>query len=100
MTAAQTQSFNAGFILLFAPVFAGLWSWLGRMNKDPNTVLKFGLALGQVGLGFLILGWGVMFANEDYKVPLIFLALAICSTQLVNSSCHPWGFRRLPNCRP
>ncbi len=76
VTAAQTQSFNAGFILLFAPVFAGLWSWLGSMNKDPNTVLKFGLALGQVGLGFLILAWGVMFADNDYKVPLIFLALA------------------------
>jgi len=76
VTAAQTQSFNAGFILLFAPVFAGLWSWLGNMNRDPNTVLKFGLALGQVGLGFLVLAWGVMFANNDYKVPLIFLALA------------------------
>lgn len=76
VTAAQTQSFNAGFILLFAPVFAGLWSWLGNMNKDPNTVLKFGLALGQVGLGFLILAWGVAFADADYKVPLIFLMLA------------------------
>ncbi|MDB5493633.1 MAG: transporter, partial [Phenylobacterium sp.] len=30
MTAAQTQSFNPGFILLFAPVFSALWAFLGR----------------------------------------------------------------------
>ena len=77
VTAAQTQSFNAGFILLFAPVFAGLWSWLGKRRKDPNTVMKFGFALAQVGLGFLVLAWGgSSFANGEYQVPLIFLALA------------------------
>ena len=77
VTAAQTQSFNAGFILLFAPVFAGIWAWLGARRKDPNTVLKFGLALAQVGLGFLVLAWGgANFADSNYQVPMIFLALA------------------------
>ena len=55
--AAQTQSFNAGFILIFAPVFAALWAWLGRRGRDPNPVVKFGLGLVQVGLGFLVLVW-------------------------------------------
>ena len=77
VSAAQTQSFNAGFILLFAPAFSALWAWLGRRRQDPNTVLKFGMALAQVGLGFLVLAWGgTSFANGDYQVPLIFLALA------------------------
>ena len=77
VTAAQTQSFNAGFILLFAPVFAGIWAWLGARRKNPNTVLKFGLALAQVGLGFLVLAWGgASFADSNYQVPMIFLALA------------------------
>jgi proton-dependent oligopeptide transporter, POT family len=30
MTAAQTQSFNSGFILLLAPVFSAIWAYLGR----------------------------------------------------------------------
>jgi POT family proton-dependent oligopeptide transporter len=30
ITAAQVQSFNAGFILIFAPIFAALWAWLRR----------------------------------------------------------------------
>lgn len=76
MTAAQTQSFNSGFILLFAPAFAALWAFLGRRNLDPSAPMKFSLALMQVGLGFLILVAGVKFADGAYKVPLIFLAMA------------------------
>ncbi len=76
VTAAQTQSFNSGFILLFAPAFAALWAWLGARKADPNTALKFALALVQVGLGFWVLVWGVQFADDSYRVPLVFLVLA------------------------
>lgn len=76
MTASQTQSFNSGLILIFAPVFAALWAFLGRRNLDPSAPMKFSLALMQVGIGFLILVAGVKFADGAYKVPLIFLALA------------------------
>jgi POT family proton-dependent oligopeptide transporter len=76
MTTAQTQSFNPGFILMFAPVFALLWTWLARKNLDPNPMWKFGLALLQVGGGFLLLVYGAKFADAQFRVPLIFLALA------------------------
>lgn len=75
ITAAQTQSFNAGFILILAPVFSFLWAALGRVNLDPNPALKFGLALVQAGLGFLVLVWGTQFADGSFKVPLVFLML-------------------------
>jgi POT family proton-dependent oligopeptide transporter len=75
-TAAQTQSFNAGFILIFAPIFAATWAWLGRKNWDPSPLIKFGLGLVQVGVGFLILVYGAGYADESYKLPLVFLALA------------------------
>jgi POT family proton-dependent oligopeptide transporter len=75
ISAAQTQSFNAGFILIFAPIFAALWAWLGQRGRDPNPTLKFGLALLQVGLGFLVVVWGAGLAGADYRVPLMLLAL-------------------------
>lgn len=77
LTAAQTQSFNAGYILIFAPIFAALWAGLGKKNKDPNPVLKFALGLLQVGLGFLIVVWGVEagFVNEAFRAPLFLLAV-------------------------
>ncbi|MEZ5961118.1 MAG: oligopeptide:H+ symporter [Hyphomonadaceae bacterium] len=75
VTAGQTQSFNAGFILIFAPVFAAIWAFLEKRKADPNDALKFALALVQVGAGFLVLVWGANFADENYRVPLIFLVL-------------------------
>ncbi|MCA0357851.1 MAG: peptide MFS transporter [Proteobacteria bacterium] len=73
--APQTQALNAGWILIFAPVFAAIWTFLGARGKDPNPVVKFGLALIQVGAGFLLLQWGSTFADGAFKLPLIFLVL-------------------------
>jgi POT family proton-dependent oligopeptide transporter len=73
---AQTQTFNAGFILIFAPVFAALWAWLGARRRDPNPVAKFGLGLIQVGLGFFALVWGAQFHDAAFRTPMVFLALA------------------------
>lgn len=75
MSAAQTQSFNAGFILIFAPIFAAMWAWLGARGRDPNPTLKFGFGLLQVGLGFLVVVWAQGLADESYRMPLIMLAL-------------------------
>jgi POT family proton-dependent oligopeptide transporter len=75
ITAPQVQSFNAAFILIFAPVFSALWVWLGRRNKDPNPLIKFGLALIQLGAGFLVLVWGSQYHDAAFRVPLVMLAL-------------------------
>lgn len=71
--AAQTQSFNAAFILIFAPVFAALWAYLARRNLDLNPTMKFGLGLVQVGLGFLVVVWGAGLADSAFRVPLMLL---------------------------
>ncbi|WP_156679024.1 peptide MFS transporter [Sphingomonas profundi] len=77
MNAAQTNFFNPAFIVIFAPVFAALWTWLGRRRLEPSTPVKFGLGLMQVGLGFLVLVIGIThFAGPDFRVPLVWLALA------------------------
>jgi len=75
ITAAQTQAFNAGFILIFAPLFAALWAGLGRRGRDPDPVMKFGLGIIQVGLGFLVVVWGVNagLVNEAFRTPIFML---------------------------
>ena len=75
ISAAQTQSFNAGLILIFAPIFAALWAWLASRNLDLDPVMKFGLGLLQVGLGFLVVFWARDLADDQYRMPLIMLAL-------------------------
>ncbi len=74
--AAQTQSFNAGFILILAPIFAALWGYLGRKGRDPNPVTKFGLGLAQVGLGFLVIVASQGFADAQFRMPLMVLGFA------------------------
>ena len=74
MTPAQTQSFNSGFILILAPIFAALWAYLEPRHLDPNAPAKFGLAMLQIAAGFAVLVWGAEnFASAEYRVPMIFL---------------------------
>jgi POT family proton-dependent oligopeptide transporter len=71
---AQTQFFNAIFIVCLAPLFSLLWQALGRRGLEPGIPVKFGLALAGVGGGFLFLVWGSQFAGDDFKVGLWWLA--------------------------
>jgi POT family proton-dependent oligopeptide transporter len=75
ISAAQTQSFNAGFILIFAPIFAAAWAWLAQRGRDPNPTLKFGFGLLQVGLGFLVVVWAQGLADASFRMPLFMLGL-------------------------
>jgi POT family proton-dependent oligopeptide transporter len=74
ITPAQTQSFNAGLILILAPIFAAIWAFLEPRHLDPNAPAKFGLALLQIAAGFAVLVWGAEnFVGPEFRVPLIFL---------------------------
>jgi len=74
ISAGQTQSFNAIFIVLLAPVFSMLWNGLAKRGLEPSIPVKFALALMGVGAGFLFLVWGSQFAGSDFKVALWWLA--------------------------
>ena len=76
MNAAQTQSFNAGMIVLLAPMFAWVWTTLGQRGAEPSVPVKFALGLVLAGIGFLILVFaGKTQADENAMVPLIWLVL-------------------------
>ena len=69
------QSINPIYIILLGPVFAWLWTTLGRKGLEPSTPAKFGLALMQLGFGFLVLNWGAGYAGGDGRIPVLFLFL-------------------------
>jgi POT family proton-dependent oligopeptide transporter len=69
------QSINPIYIVLFAPFFAALWQWLGRKGLEPSAPAKFGLALTQVGLGFLVFVWGANTVGASVLTPVIFVFL-------------------------
>jgi POT family proton-dependent oligopeptide transporter len=69
------QSINPIYIILLAPLFAGLWVALGRRGLEPSAPAKFGLALAQMGLANLILVWGAEAYGLAAMTPVIFVFL-------------------------
>src|SRR5918993_2657915 len=69
------QSINPIYIILLAPLFAGLWQWLGRRGKEASAPAKFGLALAQMGLANLVLVWGAEAYGIAAMTPVIFIFL-------------------------
>ena len=57
------QSANPLFILIFAPLLAILWPWLGRRGRDPSTPRKFGIGLVLVALSYGLTAWASRYAT-------------------------------------
>ena len=64
--AAWFQSLNPFFIITLAPILAILWVKLGK--REPNSPVKFALAMFFLALGFLCMIGAVMQQNGDTSV--------------------------------
>jgi len=73
--AAVFQSINAIYIVLLAPFFAILWTWLARRGLEPSAPAKFGLGMTQLGAGFLVLVLGASSAGAGNLTPVLFIFL-------------------------
>jgi len=73
--AAIFQSINPIYIILLAPLFAWLWTWLGRRGLEPSTPAKFGLGMMQLGAGFLVLVAGAYAFGLETATPIVFIFL-------------------------
>ncbi len=69
------QSINPIYIIMLAPLFAALWVILGKRGLEPSAPAKFGLALLQVGAGFLVFVWGANSVGVEAMTPVIFVFL-------------------------
>ncbi|HEY9516255.1 MAG TPA: peptide MFS transporter [Gemmatimonadaceae bacterium] len=77
------QSVNPAVILLFAPLFAWLWVWLGRRGLEPSTALKMVIGLTLLGIGFIFLAIGGRHADAGVLVSPLWLIAAF--------TFHTWG---------
>jgi POT family proton-dependent oligopeptide transporter len=77
------QSVNPAVILVFAPVFAALWSWLGARRWEPSTALKMVLGLALLGVGFIFMVLGGSRADHGILVSPFWLVAAY--------TFHTWG---------
>lgn len=100
MAPAQVQGFQASWILIFAPVVAAIWTWLGRRGRDPNPAAKFALGLLAVGASYYVIILGARFAGPTAQVPLAFLVLAYLAQVLGELCLSPVGLSEMTKLAP
>lgn len=66
--ASTLQLINPFFIVVFAPIFGWLWTWLASRDANPSIPVKFGLGLLGLSAGFFVLAWGAANASEANPV--------------------------------
>ena len=87
------QSANPLYILIFAPLLAVLWPWLGRRGKDPSTPRKFGIGLLLVALSYGLTAWAIRYAMApDAKVGWSVLAGCYWLQTIGELAINPIGY--------
>ncbi len=87
---AWLQSINPIFIIIFAPIFAALWTHLG--SRAPSTPAKFAIALFGVGLSFLIMIPPAMAADSAQESAMWWLVGCLPGADLVGIAAEPQWF--------
>ncbi len=100
ITASQFQALNPAFIMLLGPLFAWLWTVLGRRNKDPYPPMKFVFALVQISLSFATLVWGIKFADSSGLTPVIWLVISYLFSTVGELCMMPVGLSMVTKLAP
>jgi POT family proton-dependent oligopeptide transporter len=69
------QFANPIFVVMFAPIFAGIWAYLARINLNPNLPIKFAIGLLFMALSFLVMIIAVDLALKSSPVGMQWLVL-------------------------
>jgi POT family proton-dependent oligopeptide transporter len=69
------QFFNPIFVVVFAPIFAGVWANLAARNLDPSLPIKFAIGLLFMGLSFVVMLVAVELAMKSSPVGMQWLVL-------------------------
>ncbi|MDQ4120506.1 MAG: peptide MFS transporter [Acidobacteriota bacterium] len=97
------QSINSAFIIILAPVFAGIWTYLGRNGMDLSSPAKFALGLFFAGLGFLVMIFAantVVGSNGALKVSFLWLTFSYLFQTIGELCLSPVGLSSMTKLSP
>ncbi len=100
VTPGMAQSFQPGFVMIFAPILAALWTWLEARGRHVGAGTKFALGLAQAGLGFLVLAASGAAHDAGYQVSILFLALAYLLVSAGELCLSPVGMAQITRLSP
>jgi POT family proton-dependent oligopeptide transporter len=78
-------------LVIAAPFFAALWTWLGRRNREPSTPMKMAIGLVLVGVGFVFMVVGAQRSAGGALVSPVWLFAAYSFHTFGELSLSPIG---------
>jgi POT family proton-dependent oligopeptide transporter len=75
LPAGWLQNINPFFIIVLAPVFGGMWTWLAHRDKNPSIPVKFALGLLGLSAGFFVIAWGAANATTTDGASMAWLVV-------------------------
>lgn len=97
------QSINSLFIIILAPVFAAIWTFLGRRNMDLSSPGKFAIGLFFAGVGFFIMIFAansVVASNGVLKVSAMWLIFSYLFQTVGELCLSPVGLSSMTKLSP
>lgn len=97
------QSINSFFIIIFAPIFAALWTALGKRNANPSSPAKFAAGLALAGIGFAVMiipANSLVATNGAIKVSSAWLAISYLFQTFGELSLSPVGLSSMTKLSP
>lgn len=71
--ASYFQSLNPISVVIFAPIFAMIWTALGRKGMEPSSPAKMAFGLLFLSIGYLVIAFGVDGLQPGVKVSMLWL---------------------------
>ena len=94
------NSSNNLFVVILSPIVGLIWLWLNKNNKEPNTVVKFGMSFLFLGGAFFIFYATRFFATVDGIASLPLFTLAYFVITLGELCLSPIGLSIMTKLSP
>ncbi|MFO7260189.1 MAG: peptide MFS transporter [bacterium] len=98
--AGYLQNVNPFFIIVLAPVFGTLWTWLARRDRNPSIPVKFALGLLGLAAGMFVLAWGASYASATNRVSMAWLVVTYFLFTVGELALSPVGLSSMTKLAP
>ncbi len=94
------QSINPIVVVVFAPVMATLWSFLGRKGKEPASPVKQAIGLALLALGYFVIAFATKDAQPGVKISMFWLVALYFIHTIGELSLSPIGLSMVNQLSP
>ncbi|MEX0891493.1 MAG: oligopeptide:H+ symporter [Gemmatimonadota bacterium] len=100
LPAGWLQNVNPFFIIVLAPVFGVMWTWLAQRDRNPSIPMKFALGLLGLSAGFFVIMWGAVNATPESPVGMSWLVVTYFLFTVGELALSPVGLSSMTKLAP